>query len=124
MHRETLSEVRDGSGDPPGCPGWVRGPSERSGTGWGTLQEVQNRLGGPPEGLGLVGRPSRTSGTGWGTHLEVRDGSGNSPKGPGRVGGLSRKLEQVGRSSGRSVTSREVLQGVCDRSRDPFRGLG
>ena len=33
MGRENLGEVRDGSGEPPGGPGTVGGPSRRSGTG-------------------------------------------------------------------------------------------
>ena len=44
---EILGEVRDWSGDPPGGPGLVGGPSRRFGTGRETLQEVRDRSGEP-----------------------------------------------------------------------------
>ena len=40
MGRGTLPKVRDGSGDPPGGPGQVGGPSLWSWMGRGTLPEV------------------------------------------------------------------------------------
>ena len=91
----TLGEVRDGSGDPRGVrdkswdpcevqdglkesrqgPGRVGGPSERSGTGWGTLGEVRDGSSYPCGGPGRVGRSSGRYGTVWGTLGEVCDGS-------------------------------------------------
>ena len=81
--RDTLPEVSEGSGHPPGGPGGVmrhtqrsgrpcrrsRTPSRRSGRGQDTLPEVregsESTPGGsvdPPGGLGGVGTPSRKSG--------------------------------------------------------------
>ena len=84
--RQTLKEVRDGSGDSLVGTGQVEGPSRRSGMGWGTLVEVWDgsqtlrevrdgsvdRRGGP----GQVGGPSGRSGTGRGTIGEARNSSG------------------------------------------------
>ena len=81
--------------DPPGGPGRVGVPSERSGMsqgtvpevrdgsgtlsevqdGSGTLSQVQDGLEDPLGGLGRVGTPGRSM-TGRGTHREVRNGSG------------------------------------------------
>ena len=63
MCRGTHGEVRDGSRDPWGSPGQVKGPSGRFGTGWGTLEEVRDGL------------------------EELRDGWEDSRGCPGRVGG-------------------------------------
>ena len=48
--RETLSDVQEWSGGPPGCPGVVGRPSQRPG--------------GPSGCPGVVERPSRLSGSG------------------------------------------------------------
>ena len=47
---ENLGEVRDGSGDPLGGPGWVNGPSGRSGMGLFMLVEVWDGSGDHPGG--------------------------------------------------------------------------
>ena len=103
MGRGTLSEDRDGSGDPwgglrrvgcsPGGLGQVGGHSLRTGTGLVTLGEVQD---------------------GWGTLREVQDGSVDPQGGPGRVRGHSR-------SSG---TGRLTLGEDLDGSVNPWEGLG
>ena len=72
----TLGEVRDGSGDPRGCPGRFVGPSGRSETGWGTLGEVRDgrwTLRAVWDCLGTLG--------------EVQNGSGDPRRGEGRVEG-------------------------------------
>ena len=74
--RETISVVRDGSGDLRGGLGRVGGPSRRFGTGRGTRGEVWDGF----------ERPSERSGTGWETLGEVWDGLGDSCGEPGRVG--------------------------------------
>ena len=66
-----LEEVRDGSGDPQERPGWVGGPSGRSGTGRETLGEVKDRSRVSPVGSGRDGGPSGRCGTGWGSCGEV-----------------------------------------------------
>ena len=45
MGRRSLAEVRDGSGEPRGGPGRVRGPSQLSGMGRGTIGEVGSEVG-------------------------------------------------------------------------------
>ena len=57
--RGTIGKVWDGLRDPPGSLRRVRGPTQKSETGWG---------------------PSVRSGTGRGTFGKVRDGSGDPPK--------------------------------------------
>ena len=42
MGHKTLMKVQDGSRDPRGGPGRVKGSSRRFGTGRGTLKEVQD----------------------------------------------------------------------------------
>ena len=70
-----LGQVREGSGDPPGCLGQVGRPSGRSETGQGTFEEVRDGPGDPLGGPGQVGEPSGRSGTGRENLGEVRDGS-------------------------------------------------
>ena len=84
-------------GEPLVGPGRVGGPTERSGTGWGTVREVQDGYRGPPGGKGQVGVQSRRTWTGDETLSEVRDGSGNSPVGPASIGG---PLERSGMGQG------------------------
>ena len=87
--RDTLPEVREGSGHPAGGPEGYGTQSRRSGRGWDTLPEVQEGLGHPPGGSGRVGTLSRRSGRGRDTLPEVREASGGTPKGPGNPpGGL------------------------------------
>ena len=69
--REALSDVRERSGGPPGCPGVVGRPSLMSGSGRVALSDVREALlevrklhGGPPVCSGVVGRPSQLSGSG------------------------------------------------------------
>ena len=45
MCRDTVTEVRDGSGHPEGGPGRVGTPSGRSGMGWDSLRKVWDGLG-------------------------------------------------------------------------------
>ena len=93
-HREvgdwkgTLSEVWDGSGDPPGGQGWVEGPSQRYETGQGTLSKVRDGSGNPPKGPGWVGDP---------------------PKCRTRVGDRRGDAGRVGRPSQRSKMGRRTL---------------
>ena len=65
MGQWTLPEVRDWSGDPSGCLGWVRGPR-------GGPERIADPQGGP----GWVGGPSGRFGKGRGALVEVRDGKG------------------------------------------------
>ena len=71
MGRETLGEVRDGSGEPRGGLERVRAHSRRHGPVQGTLEEMRTVSGdlsrGPGRGWGL----SRRSGTGWETLPET-----------------------------------------------------
>ena len=69
----TLQKVRNGSGDPPEGPGWVR-DLRGSGTGRRFLPEVQDGSGEPPGGSGWVGGLSRRSSTGLEVLRKVRDG--------------------------------------------------
>ena len=72
---ETLRDVRNWSGDPPGCSGVVGRPSQMSGSGrealpdvweesgdpsngWGSFPGCPEVLGGPPKCPEVVGRPS------------------------------------------------------------------
>ena len=67
--RETLLEVRDGSGDPPGC----------SWTGRGTIKEVQDWSRDPPKGLGRVRRSFGRSKIGREVLQKVGDRLGDPP---------------------------------------------
>ena len=58
-----LSDILDWSGCPPGGPGVVGRPSQRSGNGWEAL----------PGGPGVVGRPSRIFRSGRETRTKVRE---------------------------------------------------
>ena len=69
--RETHPEVQKWSGEPPGSPEMVGGPSRRSGSGRGD----------PPGGPEVVEGPSRRSGSGRETLPEVRKWSGDLPGG-------------------------------------------
>ena len=78
MGRDTLQEVRDGSGHPTGGPVRVGTPSGRFGIGrdtlwevWDILREVQYGSGHPPGGEGRVRTPSGRSGTVQDTLREV-----------------------------------------------------
>ena len=61
--RGTLLEVRDGSGDPPGC----------SWTGWGIIKEVRDWSWEPPKGLGQVWRSFGRTEIGWEVLRKVGD---------------------------------------------------
>ena len=67
----TLKEVRDGSVDPQGGSGWVRGPSRRSSMGRETLRKVWDGTEYTWGGPGRVGGPSGRPGTGRGTLRKV-----------------------------------------------------
>ena len=85
MGGEVLWKDWDGSGYPLKGPGrggrhsrmfgMGRGPSERSGMGWGTLKGVRDGLRDPYGGPGWVGGTTRRFRTGRGTLREVWDGS-------------------------------------------------
>ena len=72
MGSGTIREVRDGSGDLLGGPGWFGEPSRRSEMGRRTLREVCDASGHPRRGPGRVGGPSGRSETGRGTLGEDR----------------------------------------------------
>ena len=123
MGRETIREVRVGSGELRGVrdatgnrwgnPRRVWGSSSRFGMGRGTLGEVRNgsetQSGVRDESWGTRGY--RTSHR---TLREVRDGSEDHREGLGRVGG----------TSGRSKMGRGTLRDVRDGSGDTWGGLG
>ena len=46
--REALPNVREGSGDPPGCPGVIGRPSQMSGRGREALPDIWEWSGDPP----------------------------------------------------------------------------
>ena len=69
---EALSDVRELSGCPPGCPGEIGRLSRMSGSSREALKNVQEWSGGPPGCLGgplgcmaAYGRPSQMSASGW-----------------------------------------------------------
>ena len=116
---ETLREVWNASGPPPGGSGRVKGkPTRRSGTGRRTL----------PEGPGLVGVTSGTSGTGWETLGEIRDGLGDPWGGLGRVGEPSEwsrtGLGTLGEVKYGSGALGQVQDGSSDPRGGPGRGWG
>ena len=57
MGRETLGEVWDGLGNARGGPGWIEGPSGKSGTGRGMLVEVRDGSWDPLEVQDGLGDP-------------------------------------------------------------------
>ena len=63
MDRGILSKFQDRSVDTRRGPGWVGGPSGRSGTGRGNLEKVWDGLGDAPKGTGRVG--DHRGGPGW-----------------------------------------------------------
>ena len=63
-NKDALTEVQEWSGGPPGGPGLVERPSQRSGSGQEALPKVREWSGGPLGGPGVVGRPSQRSGSG------------------------------------------------------------
>ena len=75
MGQGSLRFLRDGSGEPRGGQGRVKGASGWSGTGRGILGKVRVGSGEPRGGPGLVGGASGRSETGRGSIGEVRDGS-------------------------------------------------
>ena len=103
--RRTLGEIQDGSRDPRGGSGWVRGLSEMSGSGRGTHWEVWKTRGVVLGTLGKIrgtfeevcgtprrcGEPPRKSRTCRGTPGEVRDGSGD-PRGDTRGQGTYKEV--------------------------------
>ena len=114
----TISEVLDGSGELCRGPGWIGGPSRRTGTGRELLESPGtgwgNHRGGPGWVVGLsrrfgtglgtlrevlygLGGILPRSGTGWGTLSEDRDGLEDLRKSPVRVGV---SLEEVRDESG------------------------
>ena len=70
--REDVPDVREWSGDPPGCPGVFGRPSRMSGCGRETLPNVREWSCRPPECLGVVVPPSWMSGSGWEALSDVR----------------------------------------------------
>ena len=64
--------VQKWSGDPPGGPEVVGGPSWKSVSGWETLMEVSKCLGDPPGGPEVVGGPTWRFLSGRRTLPEVR----------------------------------------------------
>ena len=117
----TLVEVWEGSENPRGVPGRVRGPSGRSRKGRETLGVVRDRS----------GIPSGRFGTGRVTHGEVWDGSERSGKGLGtlkedRVGSgvLRGGPGQVWGPSWKSGTGWWILGGIREGSGNPRGGLG
>ena len=108
--REFLTEVWEGSVSPckgpPGGPGGISRPSQRSSWRSGryeqALPEVRNGLGGPSKGPEGVVRPSKQSGRGQEALSEVLEGSGVPRGGP----------EWVGRPSWRFGRGREALAEV------------
>ena len=92
MHRsgrESIPNVRDRSGGPPGCPrvvgslprcpGVFNRHSWMSGSGREVLPDDRNRPEGPPTCPGVVERPSRMYAIGREAFIEVREWSGDSP---------------------------------------------
>ena len=77
-----LPDVRDWSGDPPGCP-W----------GWEALQDVQEWSGVSRGCSGVVGRRSRMSGSGWKALLDVRKWWGGPLGCPGGLEDVREWLE-------------------------------
>ena len=84
MGQESLQKLWDGSGNPPGCLGWVEGPSSMSGMGWGTFPEFRDGWEG--QQTERFGGHTQGSEVGRGTLPEVRDGSKDTQRGLIRVG--------------------------------------
>ena len=80
MVGKIVRKVRDGSGDSPGDPVKVSGPSRWSGTGRGNHREIRDVSVDPQGGPEWVGRPGGRSATG---RRKLGD--------PGRVGGTARR---------------------------------
>ena len=114
MGRRTHSEVRDGSEDPPGGSGRVRGPTQGI---WDGSEDL-------PGSPGWVGGPIRWFRMDRGTLPEVRDGSGDSHVGLRRIGDPQGGLVWVGGPSWRSGTGLGTLRVVRDRPGDRLGGLG
>ena len=74
--REAISDVRECSGDPPGCLGVFGMPFQGSRSGREDFPDVREWSGGPPGSPGVVGMQSRMSGSG---------------KSPSRMSGSSQK---------------------------------
>ena len=130
-----LSDVREWSGDPPGCPGVVGLPSQMSRSGREALSEVreahldvQECSEGPPGPLGcpgVVGRPCRMSGSGREALLDVRESlfdfqewSGGSQGCSGVFGRPSRMSVRPTRMPG---SGRKTLPDVREWSGNPPR---
>ena len=120
--RETLPEVQNRSGVPPGVPEPDGRPSRKFGSGRDPF--------GSPE---VVGRHSRRSGSGWKTLPEVRKWLRDTPEGPEVSGdrpGLTEVSvappgdpEMLGRPSRMSGSCRKTLPEIWKWSGDPPKGL-
>ena len=105
--RESLPEVREGSGGPHGSPGEIRRLSRKSGRHQEALPEIR-------EGSGGVGRPFRKSG-------KARD---DLPKVRGGIERPSRTSGEVGSHSQKSWRGQDALPKVREGSGGPARSLG
>ena len=77
--RESLPNVQECLGVPPGCPGVVGSPFLMSGSGHEALPDVREWSKGPPKFLRVVGRPFLLSGNGREALHDVREWSGGPP---------------------------------------------
>ena len=88
--REALSNVREWSGDPPGCTGLVERPSpDRSRTTWRASRPVPDIHEGLPTTPGHPGEPPDHSRTSWRASRPVLDIREGLPTTPGHSGGPS-----------------------------------
>ena len=92
-------EVSESSLVPPGGPGGVGRPTQRSESGWEALPEVQEGLGSPAGGLGGVGRGNRWAGRLRESVPEVLEGPRGPSGEPGEVGRPPICLGGVGRTT-------------------------
>ena len=128
--RETLGEVRNGSQDPKGGSGRVKGASVRSGMGQGPFRGP-GRVEGPSGRSGTGRGALRRSRTGSETLPEVQDGSEDHRKFVGQAGKVRDMLRdpqkgpgRVGGPSSRFGPGHGALREVRDGSRGPREGLG
>ena len=117
--RDALGDVREWSGDPPGCPGVVGRHSRMSGSGWETFPDVREAhpdvrewSGGPPKCQQVIGMHSGICGRGLDSLGDVRVLSGGPRECPAVVGRPSRLFGMVGTHSWMSRSSQEALGDV------------